>query len=399
MNTQQRASAVEKAKGCPKCTGWGHQKQDCRMKPRECGVDMGSSKCSGDHSKMLHGSGNIYCAAVGAGSAVLRKSAQRSVSESDLFACVNEHEDTLYYLQDIPIKKSKANARVLWDRGSNRVLIRDDFAKELKLISKEVIYNMVTVGDKQTNQYHGFIYLIDLVDMHNNVRTVWGYGVPKIMFSSVPDLAPIRHLFPHLPDSAFQALSKREVDVLIGLNMNELQPGGGVGPDKVGGLSALRSLFGSGWVVGGHHELLKATQDSIISSAAAILKIAKLQVKPEPCLTPEFWEAEGMGVLPPARCDSCRGCMMSGACSQKKFDFDVKKQAELDLIKRKTRLIIISKLKLKSLKVKRSLKHHSHSHNPVAILTTHNRFVGKKKEDGYGVVGMATGFVRMATGL
>ena len=180
MNTQQRASAVEKAKGCPKCTGWGHQKQDCRMKPRVCGVDMGSSKCSGDHSKMLHGSGNIYCAAVGAGSAVLRKSAQRSVSESDLFACVNEHEDTLYYLQDIPIKKSKTNARLLWDRGSNRVLIRDDFAKELKLISKEVIYNMVTVGDKL---YHSFIYLLDLVDMFHNVHTVWDYGVPKIMFS------------------------------------------------------------------------------------------------------------------------------------------------------------------------------------------------------------------------
>ena len=85
--------------------------------------------------------------------------------------------------------------------------------------------------------------------------------------------------------------------------------------------------------------MLKATQDSIISSAAAILKIAKLQVKPEPCLTPEFWEAEGMGVMPPARCDSCRGCMVSGACSQKKFDFGVKKQAELDLIKRKTSLI------------------------------------------------------------
>ena len=89
------------------------------MKPNNCGEMVSGAKCTGDHSKMLHGSGNVYCAALSAG----------GVGQmSDVFACVKEDEDTVYYLQDIPVAKSKVMARTLWDRGSNRVLIREDFA-------------------------------------------------------------------------------------------------------------------------------------------------------------------------------------------------------------------------------------------------------------------------------
>ena len=58
----------------------------------------------------------------------------------------------------------------------------------------------------------------------------------------------------------FQALATKEVDVLIGLEMNELQPAGGNGVDRVGGLSAHRSLFGCGWVIGGHHDDVRAAR-------------------------------------------------------------------------------------------------------------------------------------------
>ena len=153
MNTQQRARAVENAKGCPRCTGWRHQRKDCRMSANSCGVDVSGSRCTGDHSRLLHGSGNVYCAALSAGLAS---------SRTDLFSCVKEEEATLYYIQDIPIKKSSMPARVLWDTGSNRVLIRDEFAKANKLISKEVTYNMETEGDQKAKQYHSNIYLLDM---------------------------------------------------------------------------------------------------------------------------------------------------------------------------------------------------------------------------------------------
>ena len=32
MNTQQRAAAVEKSKGCARCTSWNHQRKDCKMR-------------------------------------------------------------------------------------------------------------------------------------------------------------------------------------------------------------------------------------------------------------------------------------------------------------------------------------------------------------------------------
>ena len=108
---------------------------------------------------------------------------------------------------------------------------------------------MVTVGS-EAKEFHSNIYLLDLLDMYNNVRTVWGYGVSSIMFSSRPDLSVLRKLFPHIPAAAFEALAPGKVDVLIGLNMNELQPVGGLGVDRVGGITALRSLFGCGWVIG-----------------------------------------------------------------------------------------------------------------------------------------------------
>ena len=90
-------------------------------------------------------------------------------------------------------------------------------------------------------------------------------------------------------------------------------------------------------VIGGHHDDVKSS-NSAISSSAATLKIAKLQVLPEPSFTPEFWEAEGMGVLPHPRCDSCLGCLKTGSCSDKHYNHGIKKQAELDLIRSKTKI-------------------------------------------------------------
>ena len=342
MNIKQRAAAVEKAKGCGRCTSWGHQKNNCNMRPNSCGEDVSGTKCIGDHSRLLHGSGNVYCGVARSKLISGKESSSSSdseSSESDPFSIVREDEEAIYFIQDIPLKNSSKKSRTIWDRGSNRVLIREEFAEDNNLVSRDVTYKMEVVGSKTFEIVHNKIYLLDLVDVHGNTRTLWGYGVPRIMSSGVPDLSPIRKLFPHIPQEAFAAMENKEVDVLIGLNMMELQPAGGLGMDRVGGLSALRSMFGCGWVVGGHHPDVQSSVGQSMSSAAMVLKIAKLCISPEPSHTPEFWEAEGMGVLPPPRCDSCQGCMRSGACSERHFQHSVKKQAELDLIKSKTKLI------------------------------------------------------------
>merc|ERR1711888_226387 len=121
--------------------------------------------------------------------------------------------------------------------------------------------------------------LLDLIDNHGNTRSLWGYGVPRVMGSGVPSLLPIRKLFPHIPAAAFEALESKEVDVLIGLNMMEIQPAGGMGVDKVGGVTALRSLFGCGWVLGGHHPDIHS-QSQLLSTSAVTMRCANLLVDP-----------------------------------------------------------------------------------------------------------------------
>ena len=319
MNVQQRAAAVQKAGGCARCTSWKHQRKDCLMKANSCGENVSGSKCGGDHSKLIHGSGNVYCGVARSETLQISQSFSNDVqSSSDPFSIVDESEVAVYFLQDIPLKNSTTFARTLWDKGSNRVLVREQFAFENNLVSRDVTYRMEVVAGEEAQIVNSKLYLIELKDMYGNNHTIWGYGVPRIMLSDVPDLSGMRPYFPHIPAIAFQSLPTKEVDILIGLNMMELQPSGGLGVDRVGGMSALRSIFGSGWVLGGHHHSIQS--NSCLSSAAVSLKVAKIQIRPEPSHTPEFWEAEGMGVLPPPRCDSCKSCMKSGLCSERHYE-------------------------------------------------------------------------------
>ena len=69
------------------------------------------------------------------------------------------------------------------------------------------------------------------------------------------------------------------MNVLIGLNMMEIQPAGGMGVDRVGGVTALRSQFGCGWVLGGHHPSIHS-QSQLLSTSAVTMRCAKLLVVP-----------------------------------------------------------------------------------------------------------------------
>ena len=285
MNVSQRASAVQQANGCPRCTSWQHQLKDCTMRPYSCGENMNGSRCNADHSKLLHGSGNVYCG-VARSRGIYSKLDSLSVSPtfSDPFSIVNENEVAVFFIQDIPLSNTDTLSRTLWDKGSNRVLVRNQFAIENKLVSRDVTYRMEVVAGEAPQIIHSKLYLINLKDMYGNIHKVWGYGVPKIMTSDVPDLSVIRHLFPHIPEAAFNPLVTKEVDLLIGLNMMELQPSGGLGIDRVGGMSALRSIFGTGWVLGGHHPHISSS--GYVSSAAMTVKIANLLVNSKPSNKP-----------------------------------------------------------------------------------------------------------------
>ena len=331
MTAAARAKAVEKCKGCPRCTSWSHSRDKCKMPSNNCNKeDTAGTKCKGDHSKLLCGSGNAYCFALNAVGSLVD-------ANEEAFKAVDELAMTVFYLQDIPVAGHDVKARTFWDDGSNRVLITEEFGLRLGLVKKEIRFALEAVNH-EVEYRTGHIFLLSLVDMHGVLHDIWGYSVDKIMLSSTPDMSAMQALFPHVPMAAFRAMQAQEVDILIGLNMSPIMPEGGSGIDKVGGMKALKSIFEPGWVVGG----LLDSQDSQscnISSQAALVRSAKMLIMPEPALSPDFWESDQLGVKPVPKCDRCRRCQQTGECSESHVQHTLKDQAGLDLIKAKTKLI------------------------------------------------------------
>ena len=120
------------------------------------------------------------------------------------------------------------------------------------------------------------------------------------------DLHPVRHLFPHIPDNVFDALAKKEIDVLIGMNFFSLHPSGGQGRNCVENLRMLHSKFSKGWVIAGAHPAIQSSSPKLSRSALSLVKVLRVEIKPE--MTVDFWEGENMGVLPPKRCCRCMQC-------------------------------------------------------------------------------------------
>ena len=129
MSSKQRAEAIEKVSGCPRCTSWAHDKSQCLSSLIDCKEIVNGSQCHRDHSRVVCNSGVAYC--------LMTKSDSPKV---DIL------QPTLHYLQDIPVNNDTVASRVLWDDGSNRVLIDNNFAHERKLRSKTTTVNMKVVN-------------------------------------------------------------------------------------------------------------------------------------------------------------------------------------------------------------------------------------------------------------
>ena len=133
-------------------------------------------------------------------------------------------------------------ARCFYDEGSNRVLIRDAFAKAAGLVAQKVTCKLQVVGQTGFEIVEGNIHLADLIDIHGKLWKIWGYGISSIMTSDVPNMKSLKKYFPHVTDKALKGLAMKEVDILLGSNMNHLFPAGGVGIDKHQGMKAKKVI-------------------------------------------------------------------------------------------------------------------------------------------------------------
>ena len=193
------------------------------------------------------------------------------------------------------------------------------------------------------------IYSWQLLDRFGQRYQLWGYGVKSIIEADDPvDPFPVRKLFPHIPDSVFHKLQKRRIDLLIGLNFNNLFPSGGEGRDCVGNLKVLRTKFGpTGFILGGTHPNLRPASPKF-SVAAAEIRVARVEISPDIVVTPisdhvkeamevraakvgiekeltvEHWQSDNLGVEPPRRCRKCLQCAERGDCSDKHVSHSIK---------------------------------------------------------------------------
>jgi hypothetical protein len=154
-------------------------------------------------------------------------------------------------MQDVPINNTDILARTFFDEGSNRVLIRDEYAAKAGLVQKKVLWKLLVVGKEEPESIESHMYLAELVDKTGKFWKIWGYGIDAIMKAGVPILMHMKKYFPHVPEAALLGLMEKEVDILIGLNMNHLMHTGGKGKNRHQGMRAKTSLFGSGWVLDG----------------------------------------------------------------------------------------------------------------------------------------------------
>ena len=354
MTPKDRALQLEKASGCSRCTAWTHKKSGCAVTDGyQCGLDKNGVKCQSDHSRLVCGSGVAYCGhvniLVSSDSSSRSSSSSSSSSSSDAEESLtsshdsSESEDssfpdleaeTLLIYQDMKIDGVQGEHSTCFDDGSNRCLIRNDFAKENKLRSQKVKYRLNAVGSEEKVE-ETELYMFDVTD-RDGVRTkVWAFGIDDIMPAPDPvDLLPVSHLFPHVPDQAFSTKPRKPVQILIGNNFLSLQPSGGEGKDSVDNLRALHSRFGCGWVIVGAHPLLGSGSSNLSAQANSMARIHRCDISP--VLSSSFWFCECLGVQPPKRCGRCLQC---ATCSDPGLIHSRRDQEDLDILKKGVQLV------------------------------------------------------------
>ena len=140
MSPKDRATQLEKCSGCSRCTSWCHKKADCRTALGKCGMDKNGTKCQSDHSRLVCGSGVAYCGNLKISSPALSDSSGEESAFPDLDA------ETLLCYQEIIVAGAQEKQNSCFDNGSNRCLVRNDFAREQKLATQKIKMRLKTPG-------------------------------------------------------------------------------------------------------------------------------------------------------------------------------------------------------------------------------------------------------------
>ena len=130
-----------KTKGpiCSKCSSWSHKSEDCRWN-KSC------SKCNEVHIFEMCDIKKYFSCSMSARS-----------------------NSCLMSLQDIPLHNSRSLAQVMFDNGSEVMLVSSIFAKKNRLPYEEASYTLAGIGSSPTTYNNGRIYSIPLLDSNKEI--------------------------------------------------------------------------------------------------------------------------------------------------------------------------------------------------------------------------------------
>lgn len=171
-------------------------------------------------------------------------------SNDNLNEVKNNAGRCLLLIQEVKTNHKK-DSKTFFDNGSTCVLVRNDFANEAGLQGTDIIMEITTVGGNQTT-LHTKMYVVELVTTEGKTEKLLAYGINEI--SSEISAIQINNIIHHFLDVGVSShqLSRPtgKIDLLIGQRYARLHPTkAAVSEDLV----LYKSMFGTGWVLGGYN--------------------------------------------------------------------------------------------------------------------------------------------------
>ena len=115
---------------------------------------------------------------------------------------IDEGSPTISYIQDVTVdyKGKRIDTRVLWDTGSNRILVNNDFAKENNMSSTPALVKMKKVGGVE-QKLDVKIYEMGLVERSGRIQ----FGAMELILLSTLKT----QLIPQVLDICFLTSQKK----------------------------------------------------------------------------------------------------------------------------------------------------------------------------------------------
>ena len=336
----QMVDFVLEKDACTRCLSWVHVRADCPYDKMKCPVKHNDTLCGRPHHKLLHKSKRP----------AIVNLARTSIPDGD---------DILAPIVEVIIGGKKLIAML--DSGSNTSIIRHDAAASVHARAKFVRERVKLAGKPEEIQ-DTCLYTIPWT-INGKQRTLRALGMCEVTDTYGPeDIAKAYELFPQYSPPELDRPQGTKVDLIIGLDNNDLLASGGQGDDQVGNLKVMSTPLSTGRVLTGHHPDIRGRGPQFSASAVASRKamfvdshdlaqpgrrsinavrchaVASSLLETEPGILEmeaepegEFLASEQIGVMIPKTCGKCQTCLQ---CVIQEDGPSVKEHLELDMMRK-----------------------------------------------------------------